>query len=108
MTRSALGPDVHTFFEDFGAAARSGDANGQRKFWAETFLSVAPVRVTPVAREAMLGALAGRRELFESIGATASELVEAEETPLDSRHTIVRKSWRWELSSAGKADESLC
>lgn len=62
--------------------------DGQRDCWAETFLSIDPNWVAPVERAALLAVLPRRREMFESIGATAGELISAEETPLDERHTI--------------------
>jgi hypothetical protein len=100
-------PDVRSFLEQFSSAGESLDVEAQRHCWAETFLSLDPNRAAPVSRAAMLAALPRRREMFESIGATASELVGAEESPLDDRHTIVRTSWRWRLPSADGAGDEL-
>lgn len=107
MMRSALSPEVRSFFERFSAAGKSLDAEAQRDCWAETFLSLDPNRALPVERTAMLAALPRRREMFESIGATSSDLVDAEEIPLDEHHTIVRTSWRWRLGDATEGEDEL-
>src|SRR5581483_7573554 len=101
-------PEVLAFLERFSAVGTSLDVAAQRECWTETFLSLVPRLVMPVERAAMLAALPRRREMFASIGATASELVDAQESPLDDRHTIVRTAWRWRLQPAdGVADELL-
>lgn len=100
-------PDVLAFLERFAAVGRSADGEAQRELWAETFLSLDPLRAVAVPREAMLAALPRRRELFESIGATTSELVEVEETLLDDQHTIVRSLWRWPLPTANGLESDL-
>jgi hypothetical protein len=95
------------FLEQFSAAGKSLDAEAQRDCWAEIFLSLDPNRALPVERAAMLAALPRRRELFESIGATSSDLIDAEEMPLDERHTIVRTTWRWRLEDAAESEDEL-
>lgn len=107
MTTYNLRPDVRSFFEAFSAAEQRLEAGEQRKYWAPTFLSLAPDRAVLMPREEMLALLPKRRQLFESIGATASELVAAEEMPLDELHTIVRTSWRWRLPAAAGSEDEL-
>jgi hypothetical protein len=107
LTTYNLRPDVRSFFEAFSAAAQRLDPGEQREYWAPTFLSLAPDRAVLIPREEMLAVLPRRRQLFESIGATASELVAAEEIPLDDLHTIVRTSWRWHLPAAAGSEDEL-
>jgi NTF2-like protein (DUF6841) len=107
LTRSDLQPDVCAFLEQFTAAGKSLDPRAQRRCWAETFLSLDPNRATPVPREEMLAVLHRRREMFASIGATSSDLIDAQEMPLDERHTIVRTTWRWRLEHADESDDEL-
>ena len=107
MTMSELQPDVRAFLEQFAAAGTNLDSRAQRHCWAETFLSLDPNCATPVLREEMLAVLPRRREMFASIGATSSDLIDAEEMPLDERHTIVRTTWRWRLEDADKGADEL-
>jgi hypothetical protein len=108
VTRFAVTPDVHSFLEEFTASSNGLDsAAPQGHHWAETFLSVDPVRAATVTRAAMLEVLPRRREMFERIGARQSELVEAAETRLDERHTLVRTAWRWRLAAASDTPEEL-
>jgi hypothetical protein len=58
-----------------------------------------------VPREALIQALAGRAQLFASIGVEALELTELSETPLDELHTMVATTWSARFS-ADEADHA--
>jgi hypothetical protein len=86
-------PDVLGFFDRYRRGADTSDPDVVRECFAETFLNLDPRAAAPVPREALIAALAGRAELFGSIGVEALELTELGETPLDDLHTLVATTW---------------
>ena len=86
-------PDVLEFFDRYRRGADTNDPDVIRDCFAETFLNLDPRTATPVPREALIKALAGRAQLFGSIGVEGLELTELSETPLDELHTLVAATW---------------
>lgn len=107
MTSSQVRPEVQAFLQQFSGAGSHTDPDAQLQCWADSFLSLDPNRATPVTRAQMLAALPQRRAMFARIGATASELIDAREMPLDDRHIVVRTSWRWDLADTPDAADPL-
>jgi hypothetical protein len=92
-------PDVLEFFDRY---QRETDTT-----FAETFLNLDPRTCSPVPREALIQALAGRAQLFGSIGVEALELTELSETPLDDLHTLVATTWTARFSPGADDAEPL-
>ena len=86
-------PDVLEFFDRYRRGADTSDPDVVRDCFAETFLNLDPRTCSPVPREALIQARAGRAQLFGNIGVEALELTELRETPLDDLHTLVATTW---------------
>jgi uncharacterized protein DUF4440 len=86
-------PDVRAFFERYQSAGDSLDSAALADCFTDVILNLDPSSAAAVPRQAIVAALPRRRQLFDSIGCTGSELREIEETPLDDMHTLVATSW---------------
>jgi hypothetical protein len=100
-------PDVLEFFDRYRRGADTSDPDVVRDCFAETFLNLDPRTCSPVPREALIQALAGRAQLFGSIGVEGLELTELSETPLDERHTLVATTWTARFSPEVQDAEPL-
>jgi hypothetical protein len=89
---------VREFLRRFREAGDQLDLDTIGASFAPEFLSLDQNGVKALGRDAMLVALPRRRALFDSIGATAAELVKVSELPLDERHTLVRTCWTMALA----------
>jgi hypothetical protein len=100
-------PDVLQFFDRYRRGADTSDPDVVRDCFAETFLNLDPRTAAPVPREALIKALAGRAQLFGSIGVEALELTDLRETPLDDLHTLVATTWTARFAADAEDAEPL-
>lgn len=100
-------PDVLEFFDRYHRGADTAEPDVVRDCFAETFLNLDPSSAGPVPREALIQALPGRSQLFESIGVEALELTELTETPLDELHTLVATTWSARFSAEAADEDPL-
>jgi hypothetical protein len=88
----AVSPDLFAFV---GRLASGTD--GGADLFAETFLSLDPVRSTVATREQLRSALPQRRALFESAGIRRTRLESVDVHPLDDRHQLAKTTWTTEF-----------
>ena len=93
-------PSVRPFLEQFGRLCTEGSIPELTAIFAETFLAADPGGSRPVTASDFALALPRRRQMFDQLGCTSTELISTEETPLDSRYVLARTRWRMEFSSA--------
>ncbi|MBS1805009.1 MAG: hypothetical protein JST28_16745 [Acidobacteria bacterium] len=63
--------------------------------FADTFLFAGPSGTQTVRSTDFAAALPKRKALFDQLGSRPAELTAVQETPLDSRYTLARTTWRF-------------
>jgi len=92
-------PEIRDFVTAF-AAASDRDPAASAALFCDDFLSLDPTSVRPVTAQQLAATLPRRVEMFASIGAQGTELVEFSEQPIDDQHTLLRTAWRVRFADA--------
>lgn len=92
-------PEIREFVAAFTAAGES-DPMASAALFCDDFLSLDPNSVRPVTAQQLAASLPRRAEMFASIGAQGTELVEFSEQPIDEQHTLLRTAWRVRFADA--------
>ncbi len=92
MEPPTVSPDLFALVGRLGS-----DTDDGADLFAETFLSLDPVRSTVATREQLRSALPQRRALFKSAGIRRTRLESLDLHPLDDRHQLARTTWAAEF-----------
>ena len=87
-------------FEQLSAASNAAELAG---LYAPSFLMAGPNGSRVVRAIDLQHAIPKRKELFTSVGCTATHLTALEETVLDDRYSLVRTEWRWHFERSPEA-----
>ena len=87
--------DLKQFVEAYARHSARRDFPTLAAQFAETFLVAGPAGAQCVRAADFLRVLPKRAELFASLGCQSSELVDMQESWLDSRYAHVRTIWRF-------------
>lgn len=93
--------DIRTFFEAFQRNNAADDIDAVVAQYADPFLHADPNGTRAVRISDLKAALPKRKQLFKSIGSTATTLQSFEEQEMDTQHVLVRTQWRWDLGDKG-------
>jgi hypothetical protein len=86
---------VTQFVESYALHSANRDFNALVAQFAETFLVAGPAGAHCVGAADFLRVLPKRVELFASLGCQSSELIDMQNSWLDSRYAHVRTTWRF-------------
>jgi hypothetical protein len=88
-----VSPEIAELFADF--TNPGGRSNTKMSdLFSEEFLNLDPASCSVVQRGQLIAALPARSQLFSSIGAEGTTLVELEEHRIDEAHRLVHTAWK--------------
>ena len=85
--------EIDAVFAEFASASRDEQWDRFDALFLPSFFNLDPTSAGPVERQALIAFLPRRRGLFESVGATGTELASLDVTELDPRHALARTTW---------------
>jgi hypothetical protein len=86
---------VERFFRAYEHRNSAGNTPNVAARFADTFLAAGPQGAKCVRAEDFAPALSKRKQLFESLGCQATELVFLDQIPLDARYVLARTRWQF-------------
>lgn len=94
---------MELFFQTFEQLSAASNAAELAGLYAPSFLMAGPHGSQVVRAIDLQHAIPKRKELFTSVGCTATHLTALEETVLDDRYSLVRTEWRWHFERSPEA-----
>ncbi|HTB98602.1 MAG TPA: hypothetical protein VK716_16440 [Terracidiphilus sp.] len=98
---------VRRFMEKYAQWTARGEMEAVAVFFADDFMAAGPQGAQSVKASEFALALPKRKELFDRMGCTKTELIGLEEQALDARYTLARTRWRLTFEPAGRRKEEV-
>ena len=99
--------EMERFFRSFERVSAGEDVPAMVAQFADVFLAAGPQGAKAVSAAEFAQVLPKRKQLFDSLGCVATELVQLEELRLDARYTMAKTRWRMTFVQSGREAQEV-